>query len=208
MSELEGIKKYGLVLSDPPWHFKNWSGDAPGMLHNRARGANKHYITTTLDGICNLVPPTEDDAILLIWTISSHLEDTFKVIDAWGFKYKTIAWTWLKISKSGKPRIGMGYYFRQCTEICLLGIKGHPSKGILRNEPALIVAPRSKIHSQKPFEQYDKINRMWPNIDNKLEMFARIPQSGWDVFGNEVENSILLANQYEQTERLIKQEIW
>lgn len=191
MSQIQEIKKYGLVLSDPPWHFKNWSGDAPGMLHHRARGANKYYPTTTLDDICNLVPPTLDDSILLIWTISSHLEDTFKVINAWGFKYKAIAWVWLKTTKDGKkPRIGMGYHFRQCTEICLLGIKGHPSRGVLRGEPALIVAPRPNRHSEKPFEQYDKINKMWPDVENKLEMFARTTQPGWDVFGNEVENSI------------------
>lgn len=62
------MKLYGTVLADPPTHFKNFSADKPGKLHDRARGANKYYPTMTLEQICKVVPPTLDDAILLLWT--------------------------------------------------------------------------------------------------------------------------------------------
>lgn len=189
------MDKYRLVLADPPWHFFNWSADAPKMTHNRARGANKWYPTETLNEIERMVPPTETDAILLLWAISSHLPEAVKLMQAWGFTYKTIAWVWLKTTKAGNPRIGMGYWTRQCTELCLLGTKGKPPVPVYRGEPALITAPRGKQHSGKPFEQYAKIDRLWPNLYPRLEMFARTAQPGWDVFGNEVENSIVLKGE-------------
>lgn len=191
-------KKYSLILADPPWHFRNWSGDPSGkVLHHRERGANKHYITQRLDEICNTVPPSTDDALLLMWTISSHLEDTFKVIEAWGFSYKTIAWVWVKTRNNGTGiRIGGGYYTRQCTELCLLATKGETPERATKAEPAILFAPRSPKHSGKPDEQYAKIDRIWPDLHPRLEMYARKPFSAaWDVWGNQSEQSIVLANQ-------------
>ena len=184
---------YKLILADPPWHFHNWSADAPGEVHDRERGANKHYPTATIDTIKKLVPPSADDAILLIWTISSHLPETLEVINAWGFTYKTKAWTWVKMTNDmSKPRMGMGYWTRQCTEDCLLATKGKPSSPDFKGELALIQAPREE-HSKKPDEQYEKIDRLFPDVYPRLEMFARREREGWDVFGNEVENSIKLG---------------
>ncbi len=162
-------------------------------MHNRARGANKHYPTATLDDICRLAPPVASDSILLMWTISSHLEDTFRVIKAWGFEYKAIAWWWLKVSLTGAPRIGMGYWTRQVGELCLLATRGNPPSPAYRAEPGIIIAPRGERHSAKPEEQYAKIDRLFPDAFPRLEMFARgQARPGWDVFGNEVEGSITL----------------
>ena len=185
--------RYSLILADPPWTFENWSADEPGQIHDRARGANKHYVTATLDDICRLVPPAANDSILLMWTISSHLEDSFRVINAWGFDYKSIAWWWRKTTADGsRSRIGMGYWTRQVGELCLLATRGNPRPPINRSEPGEIEAPRGKRHSEKPEEQYAKIDRLFPDTYPRLEMFARVQRPGWDVFGNEVEGSIEL----------------
>jgi N6-adenosine-specific RNA methylase IME4 len=166
------------------------------MIHDRERGANKHYPTATLETICNLKPPVADDAILLLWTISSHFAEALQLISAWGFTLKTKAWTWVKITKKGKPRMGMGYWTRQCTEDCLLATRGKPPAPKFRGELALIQAPRL-AHSVKPLEQYDKINRLFPDTFPRLEMFARLAQPGWDVFGNDVENSVIFRHKGE-----------
>lgn len=195
---------YRLVLADPPWHFRNWSADAPKMLHDRARGANKTYPTENVEDICKLVPPTEKDAILLIWGLSSHLKELIQVTEAWGFTLKTKAWTWVKMTNDmSRPRIGQGYWTRQVSEDCWLATKGKPKAPIYRAEPAAIVdwydsedtllASKTKLHSEKPKAQYDKINRLFPELYPRLEMFAREQQEGWDVFGNEVENSVTLG---------------
>jgi N6-adenosine-specific RNA methylase IME4 len=181
---------YKLILADPPWLFRNWSADAPKMIHNRARGANRHYPTENVENICNLVPPSDDDAILLIWGLSSHVPELLKVIDAWGFTLKTKAWTLVKTTKTGKPMIGMGYWTRQCTEDCWLATKGKPKRPEYKAEPGIIIAPRIPPHSKKPEEQYKKIDRLFPNMYPRLEMFARETYPGWDVFGNEIMNSI------------------
>lgn len=183
---------YKLTLADPAWLFRNWSADAPGMIHDRARGAAKHYPCMALDHICSMRPPAAADAILLIWTISSHIEDTFAVIDAWGFTFKTKAWTWIKTDKRGRPRMGGGYWTRHCTEDCLLATRGKVRKPDYRSELDVIFAPRSKQHSGKPVEQYAKIDRLFPNVWPRLEMNARVAQPGWDVWGNECENSIII----------------
>ncbi len=134
------------------------------------------------------MPPTLPNAILLIWTISSHLQDTFSIIEAWGFQYRAIAFWWRKVDHSGHPRIGGGYWFRQTGEICLLGIKGHPPRPIWKGEPAEITSQRQPKHSQKPEEAYHKIDRVFPAIlyGPRLEMYARQKRPGWDIFGNQI----------------------
>lgn len=185
------MKRYNLILADPPWHFRNWSADAPGKVHDRERGANKHYPTDTLEVIKSHAPPTKDDALLFIWTISSHLDVTFDVIKSWGFEYKTIAWYWIKFTKDmRKPRMGGGYYTRQVGELCLLGTKGNPGRPKDMGVPGFIFTPRLTPHSKKPDQQYDKIDKLYPHFKTRLEMYARRNRTGWDVFGNEIKESI------------------
>lgn len=194
--QLSMFRRYRLILGDPPWDFRNWSADAPGMLHNRARGANKWYPTLTLDQICTMRPPSDKDAVLLLWTTSSHLFEAERVIEAWEFTYRTIAWWWTKTTQDGEPRMGQGYWLRQVGEICLLATKGNPPGPAVHDERAYIEAPRGSQHSRKPVEQYAKIERVFPYEGfycPRLEMFARQRyDETWDVFGNEVENSITL----------------
>lgn len=183
-------EQYQLILADPPWKYGNWSAPS-GQTHNRQRGAAKHYPTLTVDQICQLAPPAADDAILLIWAVNTHLQEALYVIRTWGFTYKTLAWTWLKTDQSGRPRMGMGSYTRQCTELCLLAVRGKPPKPVDHGVMAFIAYPAG-VHSAKPDCQYDMIDRLWPFLLARLEMFARKRWPGWDVYSDELESSIEL----------------
>lgn len=188
---------FGNVLADPPWRFSNRFGagsPADEWNPDATRGAAKHYRTLKLQEICDLKPPVAKDAVLLIWTVSSHMDETLKVIDAWGFKLKTKAWTWVKTGRFWQPIYGMGFWTRHATEDCWLATRGKPPRPDDKGVGDLIFAPRRK-HSQKPDEQYVKIDRLLPaNVYGpRLEMFARHRHDeSWSVFGNQVEDSITL----------------
>lgn len=176
---------YDIILADPPWHFRNYSADAPGMIHDRGRGANKYYPTMTTDQICQLSVPAADNAVLFLWSCWPTLPDALRVIEAWGFVYKTLAWTWVKSNPTGWGFWkGMGYYTRANTEPCLLATRGNVKKPANRSVSALIYAP-VRAHSRKPDDQYEKIASLYPAGD-RLELFARRPFPGWDSVGNEI----------------------
>ena len=178
---------YDIILADPPWDFKVWNKDT-----GSGRSASAHYKTMSLDEIFGLQVKnvSSKNCALFLWGVWPRIYDTEKVIKAWGFEYKTLAFIWVKQTKSQmKFFTGMGYYSRANSEPCLLAVKGKmPVRA--HDVLALIVSP-VRSHSQKPDEQYEKIARLYPN-GNRLEMFARRQRAGWDVFGNEVENSITL----------------
>jgi N6-adenosine-specific RNA methylase IME4 len=201
MSTLTTPKRYKRVVADVPWHFLNWSADETGKIHNRARGANKYYPTENLDIICSLVPPTDDNAVLFFWTISSHLFLSEKVMEAWGFTFKSIAWWWRKVDKKGNPRMGMGYSTRQTGELCLLGVKGDVPRPKYKSERGEITSERMPRHSMKPPEQYAKIDRLYPDMGPSLEMYCwGDPQPGWDGFGLDCTNSIIIVSSLDNKE--------
>ena len=177
---------YSVILADPPWMFKVWSK----TTGKNGRTAEKHYRTMTTADICELSIPATDNCALFLWAVWPALPDALEVIKAWGFEYKTVAWTWVKLQKAGMGfHFGLGYYTRANTEPCLLAVRGKMPVAV-HDVQALICSP-VREHSRKPDDQYGKIERLYPDA-TKLEMFARRQRSGWDVFGNEVENSISL----------------
>lgn len=181
MSEL-----YDVILADPPWHFKNYSADVPGMIHKRSRGANRYYPTMTNEDICNLKIPCKEKSVLFLWACWPLVPEALEVIKAWGFEYKSLAWVWAKLNKSSMGFFtGMGYWTRANSEPCLLATRGNVSKPVDRGVMALIVTPVRK-HSQKPDEQYGKIERLFPG-KSYLELFARKKREGWDSIGNEID---------------------
>src|SRR3990172_1655930 len=120
---------YNIILADPPWHFQNYAADSPGMIHARSRGANRHYPTMSTDDICSLHIPAADEAVLFLWACWPMLPDALRVITAWGFEYKSLAWVWVKLNKSGKGfHWGTGYYTRANSEPCLLATRGNLPK--------------------------------------------------------------------------------
>lgn len=170
--------KYGAILADPPWSFKTWSGS--GTPH---RTEEDHYPVTSTNDLKQI--PVGDwalpDCALFMWVVDSHFDQALALGEAWGFGFKTKAFTWLKLTSKGNPKIGMGYWTRKQTEQCWLFTRGSPKrrdKGVRE----LIQAQRRE-HSRKPDEQYERIEAL---VDGPyLEMFARQSRPGWDAWGNE-----------------------
>ena len=177
------MKKYQIIYADPPWHYRDKSKSHGG-------GAESHYPTMSTGEICNLEIPTQDNSVLLLWVTHPQLEEAFKVIKAWGFIYKTCAFTWIKLTDRNIPLMGMGRYTRGNPELLLLATRGEGLKRInkgLRNDQYF---PRRE-HSRKPSEFRDLIIKLFGDLP-RIELFARRKVEGWDCWGNEVESDIEL----------------
>ena len=188
------MKKYEIIYADPAWKFGNSVYQDNGR---KSRELNKQYSTMTINEIKEL--PLEnisaDDCALFMWVTDFHLPFAFELFEKWGFKYRTIAFVWKKITKNGKTCANLGAWTMKNTEICLLATKGKMfEKRKAKNVFQLIEAERTK-HSKKPLETIDRIENIF-NSENKLEMFSRKNLQGWDAWGNEVENSIDLSEYY------------
>ena len=131
----------------------------------------------------NVKEITENDCILFIWGTWPRLPDVLEVIKAWGFKYKTNAFVWIKQNRNRKPCLGMGYWTRSNTEFCLLATRGKV-KRISANVFQLVFSRRRK-HSEKPKEVREKIVELVGDLP-RIELFARQRFEGWDVWGLEV----------------------
>jgi N6-adenosine-specific RNA methylase IME4 len=165
---------FSVLYADPPWRYQH--------TESESRAIENQYPTMSLDEICNL-PIHEvcaDDAILFLWATSPKLEEAMKVLEAWGFIYRTCA-VW------DKEKIGMGYYFRQQHELLLVAAKGHPPTPDPSDRVSSVIrTPRLK-HSQKPEVVYEIIEAMYPHLP-KLELFARSLRNQWSAWGNEISN--------------------
>ena len=158
---------YGVILADPPWRYRVWSGN-----HGR-RTAESFYPTMSCEELCTLRTHIDrwaaKDCALFLWVTAPVLLDAPKVIKAWGFTYKTVAFTWVKMNKNGKPFTGMGYYTRANAEFCLLATRGKPRVKV-HGINQVILAPRRE-HFRKPDEQYPRIMQLFEGP--YLELFAR-----------------------------------
>lgn len=179
-----GNKKFYTVLADPPWQFKNRTGKmAPE--HKRL----SRYSTMSLQDIKDL--PVEaivrDTAHLYLWVPNALLADGLKVMEHWGFTYKTNL-VWYKIRKDGGPdRRGVGFYFRNVTEMVLFGVRGKNARTLQPGRSQEnIISSRKREHSRKPDEQYDLIESCSPGPF--IELFARGPRKGWFVWGNQAKD--------------------
>lgn len=174
---------YDVILADPPWNFRVWS--------KKGAGRSAPYPTMSLEDICALPVANlaNKNCALFLWSVWPRIFDAEKVIEAWGFTFRTIAWVWVKVAKNGNLLPGMGYYTRANTEPCLLAVKGRMPVAD-RSVLSVILACRRK-HSQKPDAQYHKINQLYPET-KRIELFARKIHPGWDAWGNEVETNIKL----------------
>lgn len=167
---------YDVVYADPPWRFKRMFSTAA-----YSNDQENHYPTMTLDDICALDVPAARDAVLYIWVTSPHLEQGFRVINAWGFTYKASA-AWVK------PSPGTGYWWRNQHEVLLVASRGRwAAPKPKARVPSVYNLPRRK-HSQKPDEIRDQIASWWPDA-KRIELFARSEHPGWTSWGNEVEEA-------------------
>ena len=178
-----GKQKFRTVLADPPWQFQNRTGKMAPEHRRLSR-----YETMTLRDIKDL--PVEatvkDTAHLYLWVPNALLREGLEVMDAWGFTYKTNL-IWYKVRKDGGPdRRGVGFYFRNVTEMVLFGVRGKNARTLQPGRSQEnIISTRKREHSRKPDEQYDIIEACSPGP--YLELFARGPRPGWTVWGNQAE---------------------
>jgi N6-adenosine-specific RNA methylase IME4 len=178
-----GKKKFATVLADPPWQFQNRTGKmAPE--HKRLQ----RYPTMSLQEIKEL--PVEaivaDTAHLYLWVPNALLAEGMQVMEHWGFTYKTNI-IWYKIRKDGGPdRRGVGFYFRNVTEMILFGVRGKNARTLQPGRSQEnIISSRKREHSRKPDEQYDLIESCSPGP--RIELFARGPRKDWFAWGNQAE---------------------
>ncbi|MCW8177232.1 MT-A70 family methyltransferase [Verminephrobacter aporrectodeae] len=176
-----GDRKFKTILADPPWQFQNRTGKV-APEHKRLN----RYGTMTLDAIKALpvAQAATDPAHLYLWVPNALLPDGLAVMEAWGFKYKANV-VWQKIRKDGGPDgRGVGFYFRNVTELLLFGIRGKNARTLAPGRSQVnIICTRKREHSRKPDEQYPLITSCSPGP--YLEMFARGQREGWAIWGNQ-----------------------
>ncbi|MHB9070250.1 MAG: MT-A70 family methyltransferase [Sedimentisphaerales bacterium] len=173
-------KKYGIIYADVPWLYQN-----PKNYDSAMGGVS--YPTLTLDEIKNL-PVNEiadKNCALFFWATMPKLNEAMEVIDAWGFKYTTCAFTWVKMNpKSGGIYSGMGHWTNGNAELCLFAKKGHPKRQA-KNVKQIVMTPRGR-HSAKPDEIRCRIVNLIGDIP-RIELFARQKVDGWDCLGNDID---------------------
>ena len=174
-------KQYKVIYADPPWYFKSYSEKGEG------RNATKHYKCAGLSDIISLPVSNlaEGNSTLIMWVTDPFLQQAFKVIEAWGFTYKTVAFTWVKQNKNNNNDYfkGLGYWTRANPEMALLATKGKPRR-MSSNVDQLVVSNRRE-HSRKPDTVYQRIEELLEGP--YIELFARKkPFDNWDYWGNEV----------------------
>jgi N6-adenosine-specific RNA methylase IME4 len=181
--ELAG-KRFGTVLADPPWRFINRTGKIAPEHHRLAR-----YETMSVDEICSL-PVGEQlasTAHLYLWVPNALLPDGLTVMREWGFQYKSNI-IWHKLRKDGgSDGRGVGFYFRNVTEMLLFGVRGKNARTLDPGRSQVnYIGTRKREHSRKPDEQYDLIERC--SSGPFLEMFARGVRKGWTTWGNQADD--------------------
>lgn len=178
-------QKFQTILADPPWQFQNRTGKVAPEHRRLSR-----YSTMTLDQICSLpvANAVVDPAHLYLWVPNALLPDGLRVMEAWGFKYKSNV-IWHKIRKDGgSDGRGVGFYFRNVTEILLFGVRGKNARTLAPGRRQVnMLQTRKREHSRKPDEQYQLIESC--SRGPYLELFSRGARNGWTVWGDQADSS-------------------
>lgn len=187
-------KKYNVIYADPPWSYEKSNSGRGGKS-----SAIKKYVTMTMNDIYSMPVKEMCDksAVLFLWVTVPLLPECMAVLDAWGFKYKTML-TWRKVMS-----LGMGYWFRGQCEHLILGVRGKVKPFYMQK--ANFYQCRAGKHSEKPHYFRELIMDATDKVfaePKRLELFARSKHNlfgddvfqGWDVYGNEVNNSIQLPS--------------
>lgn len=177
-------RHFKTILADPPWQFQNRTGKMAPEHRRLAR-----YGTMDLDAICAM-PVAElaaEPAHLYLWVPNALLPEGLRVMEAWGFSYKSNL-VWHKIRKDGGPDgRGVGFYFRNTTELVLFGVRGRNARTKAPGRRQVnIIKSQKREHSRKPDELYDIVEAC--SEGPFLELFARGPRKGWSVWGDQAED--------------------
>jgi len=172
------LKLYQIIYGDPAWHYSR----------NDTRGCP--YPMLDVDEIINfkvngktIKEISDKNCILFLWATFPKLPDALKVIEGWGFEYKTLGFNWIKQNKNNPKWFwGMGNWTRSNPEICLIGTKGNPKR--LRADIHSVIVSSYSEHSKKPNIVRNKIIQLMGDLP-RIELFARTKVHGWDVIGND-----------------------
>lgn len=177
--------KFKAILADPPWTFVSWSPE------NQDRVAPYDLMSKAEIQALPVGDLADDDCALFLWICWPQLEEAMQLIQTWGFTYKTCAFSWIK-AHAGQidlfrddvdVQVGLGYWTRANSEVCLLATRGAP-KRLHADVRQAIIEPRRE-HSRKPDCIYDRIERLVPGP--YLELFSRNEERpGWVKWGNDV----------------------
>jgi N6-adenosine-specific RNA methylase IME4 len=174
--------KFGTILADPPWRFQNLTGKIAPQYKRNAR-----YETMDLGNIKSMPVCDIANSVchLYLWVPNALLPEGLEVMQAWGFQYKSNI-IWHKIGKDGlSDRRGVGFYFRNVTEVLLFGVRGKKARTLNPGRSTVnLIAVRRRDHSRKPDEQYSLIESCSPGPF--VELFARTNRDGWNSWGNEL----------------------
>ena len=162
---------YSVIYADPPWQYEH--------AISVSREIEEQYPTASTDKIAAMpvAALAADDCVLFLWTPPSLIKHGLRVLDSWGFIYRTLM-VW------DKEKIGMGFWVRQQVEIVLIGVKGSPPTPLPADRPSSMFRSPRGAHSKKPEAFYSTIETMWRGAA-RIELFARGKRAGWDVWGNQ-----------------------
>lgn len=184
---------YGAILADPPWQFQAWAGARLSGDRRPCAATQPHYDTMSMEEIEAL--PVADlarpDCVLFMWICWPILPRAMRVLDHWGFIYKTCGFCWVKANAKQidmfrddiEPRMNLGYWTRSNSEVCLLATRGKPKRQDGGVRQAIIEPQRE--HSRKPDGIHERIERLVAGP--YIELFARQKRKGWDCWGNQTD---------------------
>lgn len=179
------MKKYKIIYADPPWSYKD-----KALAGNRGAGCKYNVMDSKDIAKLKIESIADKDCVLFMWVTMPKLNECFELIKSWGFEYKTVAFTWIKLNKnSPTPFMGMGRWTRANAELCLLATKGKP-KRINAGVHSVVMTP-IEYHSKKPNEVRERIVKLMGGVD-RIELFAREKVKGWDSWGDEIKSDINL----------------
>jgi len=174
-----GGKKYSIILADPPWSYRDRA-----LAGNRGSCCKYNVESTEWISALPVGEISADDGVLFLWVTMPKLNEVFDVISAWGFEYKTAAFTWVKRNRVSESWFwGMGRWTRANAELCLLATRGNPRR--ISAGVHSIIDSSIREHSRKPDEARDRIVQLLGDLP-RIELFARERVSGWDAWGLEV----------------------
>lgn len=174
-------KKYKIIYADPPWQYRVYSKKGQG------RSAENHYHTMNIKDIMALPVDkiADKDCILFLWITFPCLKEGIEVMERWGFKYKTCGFNWVKRNKKKNTYfMGLGFWTRSNSEVCLIGTKGQPKR--VSKSVSQICDARIMEHSRKPTEIRERIVELCGELP-RVELFARDKVKGWDSLGDEID---------------------
>ena len=183
---MKELKKYNIIYADPPWKYNSRANHKTKFRG----GAEGHYKLMSMEEI-KALPIKEladENCVLFLWVTFPYLKEQIKLFDYWGFDYKTLGFSWIKLNKKNKkPFFGVGFYAKSNCEVCLMGIKGKMKP--ISNKVSSCVISERREHSRKPDEVREKIVELFGDIP-RIELFARRKVDGWDTWGDEVKCDI------------------